>query len=102
MFSIHSCTSTSPQVATVDSGSNNKAGQGDFTGSILISASKDGRLKGWHSSLENKALFDYDIDVSIYCQVRIMVETLSLVAPQMAKYLLGKLAGPAATLKKIV
>eukprot|EP00943_MAST-04B_sp_MAST-4B-sp1_P005388 g5388.t1 len=38
----------------------------DFTGSILISASKDGRLKGWISSLENRApLFDYDIHVSI-------------------------------------
>ena len=51
----------------LDSDTNSqKSSTKDFTGSILISASKDGRLKGWHSSLENKApLFDYDIDVSI-------------------------------------
>ena len=65
MFSIHSYLDIA--ALTVDSGSNNQSRTTkDFTGSILISASKDGRLKGWHSSLENKApLFDYDIDVSI-------------------------------------
>ncbi len=46
--------------------SRKKGGGRNFTGSILISASKDGRLKGWNGNLENKApLFDYDIHVSV-------------------------------------
>ena len=66
----------------------------DFTGSILISASKDGRLKGWHTAWKIKHHYlTMTLTLAFYCRVRIMVETLSLVVLQTAKYLLGKLAG---------